>query len=64
VIVAPHSICWTDECFHAMGESACGSIVDVAAGRIPRYVVNREALEHPRVRERLSDVGTGASLSA
>lgn len=54
VIVAPHAICWTDECFQAMGKSACGSIVDVAAGRIPRFVVNRDALEHPRLRERLS----------
>ena len=54
VIVAPHAICWTDECFSAMGASACRSIVDVAAGRIPRFVVNREALDHPRVRARLS----------
>ncbi|MDQ6672040.1 MAG: dehydrogenase [Chloroflexota bacterium] len=54
VIVAPHAICWTDECFTAMGESACRSIVEVAAGRIPSFVVNSEALRHPRVRERLS----------
>lgn len=54
VIVAPHAICWTDECFQAMGASACQSIVDVAAGRAPRFVVNRDALAHPRVRERLS----------
>ncbi len=53
VIVTPHAICWTDQCFRAMGESACGSIVDVAAGRTPQFVVNRAALEHPRVRERL-----------
>ncbi|MGI9146470.1 MAG: hydroxyacid dehydrogenase [Chloroflexota bacterium] len=55
VIVAPHAICWTDECFRAMGESACGSIVDLAAGRVPRFVVNPDALEHPRLRQRLSD---------
>jgi phosphoglycerate dehydrogenase-like enzyme len=54
VIVAPHAICWTDECFQAMGASACQSILDVAAGRIPRFVVNREVLEHPRLRERLN----------
>jgi phosphoglycerate dehydrogenase-like enzyme len=57
VIVAPHAICWTDECFRAMGASACQSIVDVAAGRVPRFVVNRDALEHRRIRERLSDLG-------
>ena len=57
VIVAPHGICWTDECFTGNGESACRSIVDVAAGRVPRYVVNREALEHPRLKERLATRG-------
>ena len=63
VIVAPHAICWTDQCFQAMGESACRSIVDLAAGHIPRFVVNREVLEHPRVRARLSGRGT-ASLNS
>jgi phosphoglycerate dehydrogenase-like enzyme len=57
VIVAPHGICWTDECFSGNGESACRSIADVARGRVPRYVVNREALEHPRLRERLAHGG-------
>lgn len=53
VIVAPHAICWTDECFRLIGLSACQSIVDVAAGRAPRHVVNPEVLESPRFRERL-----------
>jgi D-3-phosphoglycerate dehydrogenase len=48
VIVAPHGICWTDECFRDNGRSACQSILDVAAGRAPRHIVNRAALEHPR----------------
>jgi D-3-phosphoglycerate dehydrogenase len=44
VIVAPHALCWTDECFFGNGRSACHSILDVAAGRAPRYAVNPEAL--------------------
>jgi D-3-phosphoglycerate dehydrogenase len=48
VIVTPHGICWTDECFRGNSQSACQSIVDVAQGRVPRYVVNRAALEHAR----------------
>jgi D-3-phosphoglycerate dehydrogenase len=48
VIVTPHGICWTDECFFGNGRSAGEAILDVAAGRTPRYVVNRAALEHPR----------------
>ena len=50
VILAPHAICWTDECFRGNGESACRAIVDVAHGRIPPYIVNRSALNHPKVR--------------
>ncbi len=49
VIVTPHGICWTDECFRGNGRSACESIRDVASGRVPRYVVNRAALDHPRL---------------
>ena len=40
VILAPHAICWTDECFRGIGRSACQSLVDVAQGRTPEFVVN------------------------
>lgn len=60
VILAPHAICWTDECFEGNAMSACRSIADVAAGRVPEYVVNPAALEHPRLRERLSQASTPA----
>ena len=49
VILTPHAICWTDECFGLIGRSADRSLLDVAAGRIPRDVVNRDALAHPRL---------------
>lgn len=49
VIVAPHALCWTDECFRLIGHSAVRSLLDVAAGRVPAHVVNREALQHPRL---------------
>ena len=49
VIVAPHSLCWTDECFRLIGHSAVRSLLDVAAGRAPQNIVNREALQHPRL---------------
>ncbi len=64
VIVAPHAICWTDECFQGIGESACRGIVDVANGHVPRYVVNREALDHPRLRERLQEGSATAATGA
>ena len=51
VILAPHSICWTDECVRGILRSACASIGDVAAGRVPEHVVNRDVLAQPRLRE-------------
>jgi len=55
VILSPHAICWTDECFTGIGRSACQSLVDVAAGRAPAHVVNREVLTNPRLLEKLED---------
>lgn len=48
VLVTPHAICWTDECFRLNGQAAIGSLIDVAEGREPRHIVNREGLLHPR----------------
>jgi phosphoglycerate dehydrogenase-like enzyme len=42
VIVTPHALCWTDECFHEIAATALGSIVDVSQGRRPAHVVNPE----------------------
>lgn len=50
VIVTPHSLCWTDECFHNMASIGLRSIVDALTGRRPEFIVNREVLNHPRVR--------------
>jgi D-3-phosphoglycerate dehydrogenase len=50
VIVTPHSLCWTDECFHNMAVTGLQSIVDALGGRRPEFVVNREVLTHARVR--------------
>ncbi|HET9018137.1 MAG TPA: NAD(P)-dependent oxidoreductase [Acetobacteraceae bacterium] len=49
VIVTPHALCWTDECFRGIAESGFASIIAAAHGRRPRNVVNPKALAHPRV---------------
>jgi D-3-phosphoglycerate dehydrogenase len=54
VIVTPHSLCWTDECFRNMAATGLASIVDALAGRTPEFVVNRDVLADPRVRARLT----------
>jgi len=61
VIVSPHGICWTDQCFADNGRSAWTSILDVAAGRAPQYVVNRDVLGSPRFQERLRRYGALAA---
>ena len=53
-IVAPHGLCWTDECFRLIGRSACRSILAVASGRLPEYSVNPQVAEHPRLKEKLN----------
>ena len=55
VIVTPHSICWTDEFFRNNAESAFRSVVAVATGKTPTFVVNRDVLQYKDVRARLLD---------
>lgn len=45
VILAPHSICWTEECFQAMGDLATRSILSVMRGETPFGLLNPEVLE-------------------
>ena len=51
VIVTPHSLCWTDECFHNMASIGLKSIVDILAGQLPEFLVNRDVLSHARARQ-------------
>jgi D-3-phosphoglycerate dehydrogenase len=60
VILAPHAICWTDECFLNNGRSAIQSILDVAAGRLPRHIVNRAVVDSPRLKEKMRRHGERA----
>jgi len=54
VILAPHAICWTDECFLNNGRSAVRSILDFASGRPPQHLVNRDVLDQPAMQAKLS----------
>ena len=47
VIVTPHALCWTDECFHAIASSGLQGVVDFSLGRRPAHVVNPEAWRRP-----------------
>ncbi|MDE0485198.1 MAG: hydroxyacid dehydrogenase [Candidatus Poribacteria bacterium] len=54
VIVTPHSICWTDECFEGNGKSACESIITVASGKMPTWIVNRDVIDSPKLKQKLA----------
>ena len=47
VLLAPHSIAWTDELFRDIGRSACQGMIDSSQGRKPRGVVNPEVFDRP-----------------
>lgn len=55
VILAPHALCWTDQCFAGNGAADVRAVLDVQHGREPRGVVNREVLANDTWRKRLAD---------
>ena len=42
VLVTPHALCWTDECFDAIAREGLSCIVDFANGRTPKSVIKAE----------------------
>jgi phosphoglycerate dehydrogenase-like enzyme len=53
VILAPHSIAWTDELFRDIGLAVCQGIVDMAHGRKPQKgILNPEVFERPGFQEK------------
>lgn len=53
VILAPHALCWTDQCFAGNGAADVRAVIDVQHGRVPRGVVNRKVLESAAFKARL-----------
>lgn len=47
VLLAPHSIAWTNEMFRDIGRTACRAMIDLSHKRTPRGIVNPEVLERP-----------------
>jgi D-3-phosphoglycerate dehydrogenase len=58
VILAPHALCWTDQCFAGNGAADVKAVLDVQHGREPRVVVNRSVLETDGWRRRMADYRT------
>src|SRR3954452_24248180 len=58
VILAPHALCWTDQCFAGNGAADVKAVLDVQHGREPRVVVNRSVLETDAWRRRMAEYRT------
>jgi len=52
VLLAPHSIAWTEELFRDIGQAACQVMVDLAEGKRPHGVLNPGVLEQPGFTEK------------
>lgn len=44
VVLSPHALCWTDQCFSGTGVADIRAVLDVMHGRDPTGVVNRSVL--------------------
>jgi phosphoglycerate dehydrogenase-like enzyme len=52
VLLAPHSIAWTEELFRDIGVMACQGMLDLSLGRRPRGVLNPELFDRPSFQEK------------
>jgi D-3-phosphoglycerate dehydrogenase len=57
VVLNPHALCWTDECFAGIGAAAVKAVLESMHGREPRGIVNREILENAEWRAKLAGFG-------
>ena len=57
VILTPHALCWTDQCFAGIGAADVKAVFDVMHGRVPTGIVNREIVERPAWRAKLERYG-------
>ena len=53
VLLTPHALCWTDQCFAGIGAADVKAVFDVMHGRVPTGIVNREVVERPAWRDKL-----------
>jgi phosphoglycerate dehydrogenase-like enzyme len=53
VILTPHALCWTDQCFAGIGAADVKAVFEVMHGRVPSGIVNREIVDRPTWRAKL-----------
>ncbi len=53
VIVTPHALCWTDQCFGGIGAADVNAVLNVMHGKAPVGIVNKEILDNESWQEKL-----------
>jgi len=54
VILAPHALCHTDQCYAGIGASCIDAVLAIRSGTLPKTVVNREIANDPKFKEKLA----------
>jgi len=54
VILTPHALCWTDQCFGGIGAADIASILDVSLGQVPVGLLNHEVSERTKFSKKLA----------
>ena len=53
VILAPHALCFTDQCFAGLGAADIRAVLAVMRGEVPDYIVNRAVIERGGFKDKL-----------
>lgn len=54
VILAPHTLAWTEELMRDNSIEACENLLAVARGELPAAIVNREVIDRPGFKKKLA----------
>jgi phosphoglycerate dehydrogenase-like enzyme len=57
VLLSPHALCWTDQCFAGNGAADIKAVLDLHRGRTPPGIVNQTVLETDAWQARLKEFG-------
>ena len=57
VMLAPHALCFTDQCMAGLGKADIDACLAVMSGKAPSAVVNRDVLDRPGFKAALEDFG-------
>ena len=60
VILTPHALCWTDQCFAGIGAANVASVLDLRAGYLPVGMVNPEVANLEGFEKKIRSYGAKA----